>query len=93
VQVVYFDENATVCLPCSARARTAKVGFSAIRTAFESLLDLQHRFGDLQEKPAGMSDLAFRGLREAAEWLEIYFLLAASGVPEPISMMLVGSTS
>ena len=48
------------------------------------LLKLEHKYGDLQEKPAGMSDLEFRMLKEAAESLDFDFLLAASGVPEPI---------
>ena len=48
------------------------------------LLKLEDKYGDLQEKPAGMNDFAFRMLNEATESLNYDFLLAASGVPEPI---------
>jgi hypothetical protein len=42
---------------------------------------LEHKYGDLQEKPAGMSDLEFRLLNEAAGSRECDFLLAPCGVP------------
>ena len=50
-------------------------------------MELELKYGELQEKPAGMSDLEFRLGKEAvAESLcsNHNFLLMASGVPEPI---------
>ena len=48
------------------------------------LLKQQHKFGDLSEKPARMTDFGFGILKEGTEALNIDFSLAASGVPKPI---------
>jgi hypothetical protein len=85
VQVVYFDKESQLFVsPAALGCRQPNSDFRRIERHLSRLLQLQHKYGDLQEKPAGMSDLAFRMLKEAAEWLNYDFQLAASGVPEPI---------
>ena len=85
VQVVYFDEKSQLFVSPAALGRgQRKSDFRRIVPNLSHLLKLEHKYGDLQEKPAGMSDLEFRMLKEAAKSLEYDFLLAASGVPEPI---------
>jgi hypothetical protein len=85
VQVVYFDEGSQLFVsPAALGRRQRSSDFRRIERHLGHLLQLQHKHGDLQERPAGMSDLRFRTLKEATEWLNIHFRLAASGVPEPI---------
>ena len=85
VQVVYFDEKSQLFVSPAALGRgQRKSDIRRIVRNLGHLLKLEHKYGDLQEKPAGMSDLEFRMLKEAAESLDFDFLLAASGVPEPI---------
>lgn len=85
VQVVYFDKESQLFVsPAAMGRRQRRSDVRRLERHFIRLLQLQHKYGDLQEKPAGMSDLVFRALKEAAEWLDIHIRLAAGGVPEPI---------
>jgi len=85
VQVVYFDEKSQLFVSRAAFGRgQRKSDFRRIVRNLSDLLKLEHKYGDLQEKPAGMSDIHFHMLKEGGESLEYDFLLAASGVPEPI---------
>jgi hypothetical protein len=85
VQVVYFDEKSQlfVCRPALGR-RQRRSDFRRIDRHTGHILKLEHKYGDLTEKPAGMSDFAFDMLKEASDALNRDFRLAASGVPEPI---------
>jgi len=85
VQVVYFDGKSQLFVSRAAFGRgQRKSDFRRIVRNLSYLLKLEDKYGDLQEKPAGMNDFAFRMLNEATESLNYDFLLAASGVPEPI---------
>jgi hypothetical protein len=86
VQVLYFDEESQLFVSPAALGRGQRKSdfFRRIVQDLSHLLKFQHRYGDLQEKPVGMSDLEFRMHKEAAESLNYNFLPAASGVPEPI---------
>ena len=85
VQVVYFDEKSQLFVSRAALGRgQRKSDFRRIGRYLSNRLELEHKYGDLQEKPAGMSDLEYRLGKEAADSRQCDFLLAASGVPEPI---------
>jgi hypothetical protein len=85
VQVVYFDEKSRlfVCRAALGRGQRRSDFRRIVRDAGR-IMKLQHKYGDLSEKPTGMSDFAFGILKEEAESLDTNFQLAASGVPEPI---------
>jgi hypothetical protein len=85
VQVVYFDEKSQlfVCRAALGRGQR-RSDFRRIVRDIGHILKLEHKCGDLTEKPAGMSDLAFGMLKEGRDALYHDFRLAASGVPEPI---------
>jgi hypothetical protein len=85
VQVVYFDEKSRLFVSRSALGRQQRRSdFSRIVRDVVQILKLEHKCGDLTEKPARMSDLAFDMLKEERDALYHEFHLAASGVPEPI---------
>jgi hypothetical protein len=86
VQVVYFDEKSQLFVSRGALGRgQRKSDILRIGRYLSARLELEHKYGDLQEKPAGMSDLEYRLGKEAAdEPLSPDFLLMASGVPELI---------
>ena len=85
VQVVYFDEKSQLFVSRAAFGRgQRKSDIQQIVRNLGHLLKLEHKYGDLQEKPVGIGDFEFRMFKEADESLYYDFLLAASGVPEPI---------
>src|SRR6266850_4918715 len=78
VQVVYFDEDSQLLVSRAALGRKQrKSDFRRIGRDLTGILTLQHKYGDLSEKPTRMSDFAFGILKEGAEALNYDFLLAA----------------
>jgi hypothetical protein len=86
VQVVFYDEESQLFVSPAARGRRQRRSDVRrfLRHIGHALEQLEHKYGDLEQKPAGMSDGTFSLLKEVADSHHVDFHLSASGVPEAI---------
>jgi hypothetical protein len=85
VQVVCYDSDSGLLVSPAALGRPQrKADFHRIERDLTLLLPLQEKYGDLEERPAGMTDFAFEFFKLASDALTNDFYFAASGLPAPI---------
>lgn len=84
-QILYLDSKSELFVSRQALGRRQRRSdLARVQRALLQILDLEHKYGALDENPPNMSPWLFDQFKEAREALYLEWKLAASGVPADV---------